>query len=417
MNNFLPEFKPGMGISGAFNKVHTIGWLGNLLSPQYDGAIIRLRPGDYIFPAQAAPTMMSIAIIAEDPGTVVLRMDSDRASGPVVNMIGETQGFLNFYLYGIVLDGWWDKADLIKSRFRDNIKFNLCFPRAWRGKLEKCKFRNFGAIGKDENGIYNEAFNGLRTWVGGPPSQALESIPQIEIVDCVVEDGHFEKGGYSTGLIVETSQPGAGDRFEFGLRTTKAAWVHRNRVNLPGGIAYGMANAENVLFEDNRAESCMCAFNWDTGNAKNIHIRDNTFLKCNTGLNLTGLGGGIELTGNTVEITKKPFRNTVLNRDEPQFFVKASRDVFSNNNLYVSHGPTDGLFEKCVPGAHDRVVLPGSSSTSEIEDLKGQIKELNKNLESCEKELGVSDLRNELLRGKLDEVKQAVGVLTKLNDA
>jgi hypothetical protein len=103
---------------------------------------------------------------------------------------------------------------------------------------------------------------------------------------------------------------------------------------VPGGIAYGAANSEQVVFLDCAAQDSKCAFNFDTGRLSKLSILHGRFLNCNQGIHIKPESGEHLRIENNIITLNKPFWNSVLSRHEDWYWIDAdSSPLHRNGNV------------------------------------------------------------------------------------
>jgi len=366
--------------------------------------------------AMVAPSGASITFVGRD-------------KQPISYMISEDHGLLEFYLHGIEFNCNWDGQTEARRLNRGNFKLGAVCVRTWRGKIDSCTVKHFGCDGKSLP-IGNEVFPlRLETYTGGKPTEhypawasslKTEPTPCIQITKCSVTDPHFVDGGYCTAIFVKTSQPNAGDRLPLGVRTTRAAAVTLNRVVVPGGIAYGCAQSDDVFFEGNRCKDTKCAFNFDTGDLRNSRICDNAFFNVSQGINLEGSSNNVKIEGNTIEVGK-PFFNPVTGLDEISYAVRLNHNT--DTTLRWNTFKTD--FDKPIIGYAKLInnttmrrkpvpVEPAAQpepvvSTAELDALKSRNADLT---ETCKELTG----KLTEARGRQDDLARQLRETDKVNE-
>ena len=164
------------------------------------------------------------------------------------------------------------------------------------GLIERVEVVNFGANGmRPLAGAGVEAFGILLT-----TADYGQTDTPLVIRNCRVGQFQALNGGYCTGISLVTRDPGPWTRANpYGKRTNRLALVESNEVfNLPGGIAYGCAFAEQVTFSRNKADGCATGFNCDSvgeGAADlvtGIVLEENLFTNVFSGINFGAPGFG-----------------------------------------------------------------------------------------------------------------------------
>ena len=351
--------------------------------------VLKLMSGSYTTEGFPLPNG-DYAIIAPE-GFVSIKLKASAYSAMGYHF-SENMGVKSLYLYNLTLDCDWDGNATARKAHAGNYKLGGVSVRAWQGKIERCNVKNFGCDGASLGDLGNEVFPlRLETYAGGPPYDQYvgwaaglkgESVPCVEIRGCKVIQPHFENGGYCTAIFVRTCQPNAGDRLPIGVRTTPAALVLDNTVEVPGGIAYGCAESDNALFIKNDAHLCKCAFNFDTGSAFNVQLRENKFAPLNQGINFTGASRDVQILSNHIECTSE-FFNAKLNRTEPTFTVRLKNNtstVVDANNITTAKGLPQAV-EGSYTGTNSFNSLglpPAAADPRELKALKTQLAEANR---------------------------------------
>jgi len=345
--------------------------------------VLKLMPGSYTTEGFPLPNG-DYAIIAPE-GFVSIKLKASAYSAMGYHF-SENMGVKSLYLYNLTLDCDWDGNATARKAHAGNYKLGGVSVRAWQGKIERCNVKNFGCDGASLGDLGNEVFPlRLETYAGGPPYDQYvgwaaglkgESVPCVEIRGCKVIQPHFENGGYCTAIFVRTCQPNAGDRLPMGVRTTPAALVLDNTVEVPGGIAYGCAESDNALFIKNDAHLCKCAFNFDTGSAFNVQLRENKFTPLNQGINFTGASRDVQILSNRIECTSE-FFNAKLNRTEPTFTVRLKNNtstVVDANNITTAKGLPQAV-EGSYTGTNsfNSLGLPPAAADTLVTALKVQL--------------------------------------------
>ena len=278
-----------------------------------------------------------------------------------------------FIVKDITLDGNWTGQS--EAETNGNFKIEPIVVQTIRGKVENVRVTNFGSNAKDYGNVGLECFPlCLLTFSNGEPFKypsayagliSKEDQTYIEISECEAINSFFSHGGYCTAIFTRTNFVGAGDRQSIGVRNTRAATIKNNYVSVPGGIAYGGASSEMVVFEGNVAENCKCGFNFDTYHADRIKIINNQFINCNQGINFAPSGGGKDvIIDRNIFTVGKQFFNTVLGTYEEFYAIKARycSNTTANNNYVL--GPSDANFKFLdgVSGSNNTVIKTGAGS-------------------------------------------------------
>lgn len=297
---------------------------------------ITLAPGNYSTSGVTLPRHASI--VGAGIGSTTIRMRDGAANGPPCpgfphcRVFSDSDWCFNLHISDLTIDCNWPQQTTAKAN--GNYKLDAIVVRTVRGIVERVEVINFGSNGKDYGSDGLECFPlFITTYASGAPFKyhAAHSVKAsdpadvsyIEIRNCEVHKPHFINGGYCTAIMVQTSLPEAGDRQPFGLRETLAASVIGNYVHAPGGIAYGAAQSERVLWQDNVCFGAVAAFNFDTGQAANLQIIRNHFLGVNQGINVTAAANSknVSIQRNSV-LLKEPYFNPLLGKLTPFFWVK-----------------------------------------------------------------------------------------------
>lgn len=320
-----------------------------------NSGVLHLHPGEYTLKGVSVPKLASIAIIGSGPLECVIKAepvpDPYPPAGGKLVMISDAAWATLFYAAGFTLDGSWDKQGA--GIATGNFKTEAIVMRGLQVKYEDVRFTNFGSAAKAHGQAGLEAmFLAATTFSNGPPfyfdvvfaSMVDEPVTFVEISHCTGDNLHYLDGGYSTPIFIRTNMPNEGDRQPWGVRTTPAGRVHHCRVNGPGGGAFGCAYSENVVFEDNHAENCQAFFNCDTGAVRNLTLRHNRAINCNSGINVTTRhprSANLDISNNVISLSE-PFYNAVLGRDMPFYAVRVdsfAHDAVCRDNVLI--GPDD----------------------------------------------------------------------------
>jgi hypothetical protein len=257
---------------------------------------------------------------------------------PHIRVISDNYWCELFVVKNLTIDCNWQKQPFATDVKTNNYKIEAITVRVIQGLVNKVRVTNFGCNAKGYGQTGLEAFPiGLTTFTNGTPykyySQYLylkdkEPITYTEISECIVDNGFFIGGGYCTAIFIRSNMPNEGDRQPFGTRDTLAGVVENNYVNVPGGIAYGAAISEQILFKNNIAYDCHAGFNFDTGESQNIEITKNQFLDVHVGINFTPSPNSknIKITNNVITLTEC-FYNKVLNDIQPSVGIKISNII------------------------------------------------------------------------------------------
>lgn len=294
------------------------------------GDCVRLLAGYYTTRGLMLPKVC--AIIGSGMGQTVITLKDDCTTNwsyPHCRMIYEANWCELAIVKDLTLNGNFSaqKTGIATG----NFKVEPVHIRSIRAKVENVYITDFGAAAAAYGQQGLEAFPlWLATFSSGAPRmydaqyaalRDTEATSFIEVVGCKVVSPTFMDGGYCTAIFVNTNQPNAGDRQAMGIRDCNAALVRGCYVSVPGGIAYGCAESEQVQFEGNIAEWCKCGFNHDTGRLIHARISGNLFLKCAQGVNVKPTGGSdVEVSHNGFLITE-PFFNPVTQQTEPGYTV------------------------------------------------------------------------------------------------
>jgi hypothetical protein len=413
-------------------------------------AVFVFLPGDYTTTEIQLPRGSRSAFIAKEAGTVKI---TGKATGDSITKIfGERSGVSEFYLYGLELDG-----DIKNDKTFENLlhigsyKVSPVSVRAWRGKVEQCTVTGHGADGRAHTSGWECFPLRLETYRGGAPfgdyepafvALKGEPTPCVEIRECVVHGGTYTNGGYSTDIFLRTCQPGEGDRFGPGIRDSVSGQVVGCQVDDPGAIAYGCAESEGVIFEDNLVLNAKCAFNFDTGSLYHCDIANNAFGGVNQGISLVGASRGVRVEKNTIHLTQDPFHNAVTGKDEAHFsfliknttnFVSDHNDVwvkgrdfeYATNTVYA--GALDDalkestLFAPDAPDIDDDVEAVPGTSQEYVEGLLLQVQELESQLAASKAAvlhgLQVRKETNEILEASKASEEKAVAQVLSLQNA
>lgn len=395
---------------------------GNLvITPTIDKVVYRLAPGRYETNGVSLPETCSL--IADEPGSVYIDLlPREPSNFHVPQMLYRNSHMMLFYAFGLTLNCNWKLWENKRRATNGNFKLGAFALRCWQGKVERCAVVDFGADGKNGD-EYNEVFPlRLDTYRGEKESENLP-IPCVEIAHCRVEKPHFVSGGYCTAIFSQTNQGTQnGDRFPIGTRTSQAAHIHDNIIEVPGGIGLGCADAERTLFESNQVVNSKCAFNFDTGSLYSSAIEANRIVNCAEGINLSGASNGVAIRRNTIDIGD-PFINTVVPGISLQFAVRLENNaktvVEANviktnsprpNELMLGQFTGDNQFEP-------RTQPPAVESPSEprILDLESRLKAVIEELEDAlrankalKDRLAAADRQIESYRTLNSELQQSV---------
>lgn len=193
--------------------------------------------------------------------------------------------------------------------------------------IERIKVINWGSNGINVD--YSEAFPIFGVTYSSETSHVL-------IQDCIVEKQFLYNGGYATAVMVQTMQPGAGDRIPYGTRKSESALVRRNQVYGVVGHGYGCGFSENVLFDNNICIDSKTGVNIDTGNNRNIKFTNNKFLLCTQGIHF---GNAYSFTfddfviKNNYFMLSTPFYNAFTSPPMSEFVygIRASGNTHNTN--------------------------------------------------------------------------------------
>ena len=304
-----------------------------------NSTVVRFAPGIYTLPGWMIPE--TSAWIGSDAGPVKLRIIPNPA-GPTdrhtPQAFARSLHCMLFYAHNIEFDMDWAAWMSIRNTSNGNFKLGCVALAAWQFKMNKCTIRRFGSDGEAYGNAGNEVFPILaKSWAGPGPNEQLRP-PCIEVSNCLIEDPYFFDGGYGTAIHPQTNQD-RGDRFIMGTRTTQAAHIHDNTINIPGGIGLGAGGdsggTEQAIYENNIITG-KCMFNCDTGRAHKLIVRDNTFVGPQ-GPNLEAPSSYCEFRNNHITITE-PFFNKVLDKVEDRwaFRLKNNQTTIVDGNLIVS---------------------------------------------------------------------------------
>jgi len=238
-----------------------------------------------------------------------------------------------FEIRNLTLDCQWP---LQSAREDENVKYGGVHANVIEGKVVNVRVINWGSNGL--NPASSEAFPiFLETF------SAEDTFLLIE--GCEVEKQHQYQGGYATAIMVQTMQPGAGDRIPEGTRQSLAGIVRNNRTVGIYGHGFGCGRSENVVFLDNVAVGCKTGFNCDTGHNRGIEISRNRFELCNQGVHVGNQSSGdfrdFRITENLMELNG-PWVNEFLTRPRTEYsyglrLAKQVRNCeFQYNRMWVS---------------------------------------------------------------------------------
>lgn len=400
-----------------------------------DSCSVHLAAGNYVTRGFKAPK--SFILQGEGKNNTVLKlMDNVRTANfnyPHIKMISDNDWSILFVVKNITLDGNWKGQS--EAETSGNFKIDPIVVKTIRGKVENVRITNFGCNGKAYGSLGLECFPlSLFTFSNGDPFKydpgflsliGKEDQTYLEISECEVLNPNFFFGGYATAIFVNTNFVGAGDRQIAGLRTSRSATVRNNYVSVPGGIAYGAASSEMVVFEGNVAVNTKCGFNFDTFAANRIKIINNQFINCSQGINFTPNYGGndIIIDNNTFVIGKK-FFNTVLGINEDSYAVKASycQNISANNN-YISC-PDDPTFKPLdgINGIGNTIIKsnaitiappPTVNNTQTVIDLTSTNETLRKQITLKDTQISNLLAQTNINNTQIDQLTKDNNILTK----
>lgn len=238
-----------------------------------------------------------------------------------------------FEIRDLTLDCQWP---LQSARKDESVRYGGVHANVSEGKVVNVRVINWGSNGLSPASsevfpIFLETYSAENTFV--------------LIEGCEVEEQHQYQGGYATAIMVQTMQPGAGDRIPEGTRQSLAGIVRNNRAVGIYGHGYGCGRSENVVFLDNVAVGCKTGFNCDTGHNRGIEISRNRFELCNQGVHVGNPSSGdfrdFRITENFIELNG-PWVNEFLTRPRTEYsyglrLAKQVRNCeFQYNRMWVS---------------------------------------------------------------------------------
>lgn len=358
---------------------------------------VHLASGEYLTNGFMVPR--DFILLGPGKYSAILKLEDNCTSNfgfPAVKMLADN-GWSNLFICkDLTLDCNWNGQPVATAG--NNYKLDAIVVQCIRGKVESVRVMNFGANGKAYGTLGLECFP-LSLWTvsNGDPFQydpiyngkkGTEDQTYLEISECEVIQPHFVYGGYCSAIFVKTSYPQAGDRQPMGVRTSRAATVKNNYVNVPGGIAYGSAQSEMVVFEGNIARDSKCGFNLDTGAADRISILGNQFLNCSQGISFVPENGGNKITiDDNLFLMGQKFFNPILQQYENWYAVNASRLTGSSANRNTVIGPDDPLLYFLGSGitgfGNVRIPIGGVTNQADIDALKATVATLNNQLASA----------------------------------
>jgi len=366
-------------------------------------ARVHFAPGEYLTRGFALPK----TVIWDAPdGDVTIKLRDNATDGlgyPHVRLVTDNGKWCDFVsLDGITFDGNWENQAGSQS---GNFKIEPVVINTLQGRVSNCTVRNFGSSARDYGKLGLEAFPlSLATVANGDPQfydlryAAIQELhpTRLEILDNLVELPHFAGGGYCTGIAVRTNVGmDAGDRQPMGTRTTQAALVRGNRVNVPGGICYGCAHVEQSVFERNWGTG-KCAFVLDTGRGLSVTVRQNVFQDVSQGPIIAPSGNGerIAVDDNLIMLGA-PFWNAVLAVFEPQWGIKGRFITSSSANRNTIMTPA-GWFGIALDGiAGDANGISTINGTAvDVAPLRIEIETLKEAVAS--RDISISKLRQKI---------------------
>jgi len=233
-------------------------WIGN-------SARVHLAPGVYGMREFLFPDTW---LLDAPAGDVTLKLADNAAPREGHwRMMRAKNGWASFVsISGIIFDGNWKNQPGIKTK---NFKIEPMTIRALQTRIQGCTVRNWGSCGDGVNYFLEAMPLNATTVASGDPAlyipgkrgyEKVELTPsRIEILDNVVELPNFVGGGYCTGIFVRTNMgTDSGDRQPMETRTTEAALVRGNMVNVPGGICYGGGGTKETLGRSFNLSSPVC---------------------------------------------------------------------------------------------------------------------------------------------------------------
>ena len=255
-----------------------------------------------------------------------------------------------FKLTYVTLDANWP---IQSARTMSSVKYGGVYIQATDIVFERIKVINWGSNGLNVD--FSEAFPIFGVTYSDEKTHIL-------IQDCIVEKQFLYNGGYATAIMVQTMQPGAGDRIPYKTRKSESALIRRNRVYGVTGHGYGCGFSENVLFDNNDCVDSKTGVNIDTGNNRGIKFTNNKFMLCNQGIHFGNAYSfefiDFEIKNNYFFITT-PFYNAYINppKSEYAYGVRVSGNttnaIISGNKVKSGcklSTYTDGIYGMAYAG-------------------------------------------------------------------
>jgi hypothetical protein len=317
-----------------------------------------------------------------------------------------------FIAKDLTVDCNWNGQKGLKG----NFKVDGIVVQTVRGKVDNVRVMNFGSDGGSYSDLGLECFPlSLWTFSNGSPFEYnsiynslidKEATTFLEISECEVVMPFFVSGGYCSAIFIKTNYPNAGDRQPVGKRTSISAIVRNCYANVPGGLGFGGAGSEMVIYEGNIAENCKAGFNFDTFKADRITIQGNQFINCNQGINFTPNEGGNNIQINkNIFVVGDPFFNPILKAYEEFYAIRCLYLTNSSANDNIIIGKSSGGFKFLdgIAGSNNTTTIIGAATTNSNADIVALNSELNdtKNLladsvaQNASLQNNITDLNNQ----------------------
>jgi len=385
------------------------------------GGVLKLTPGVYETTGLWLPE--KCALIATESGTVTIKLVPGKLTNPYMpTILARNSHLMEFYASGICFDCNWAALEEARAAAGGNFKLGAFALRCWQGWVDNCKVINFGADGAAYS-QGNEVFPlRLDTYAGPGSTEALPR-PCIEISRCHVSNPHFMNGGYCTAIFTQTNQGiSQGDRFPIGTRTGIVAHIHDNYVEVPGGIALGCAESEQVLFDKNTVINSKCGFNFDTGSAYNVRIRANSMNNVSQGINCIGASRSLVIDENEIElgepwIAEPQYAVNLQNNTTTTVERNTLRTDLLNPILGMFWGDGNLMLKKKIESNHtatiDTLNAQIGSLEKQIVELLENNRELDRRLEDVLYILGARETKIKGIEALVIEANVRIDELTK----
>lgn len=406
---------------------------------------VNLFPGTYH--TQGFQTPKTFSLSGDDADNTILKLkDSCRnnRSFPHLKMICDYNIWpYHFSIQDITLDGNWDGQEAYYNN--GNFKIEPLVVQAIQGSAKRIKVINFGCNAEKYGTEGFECFPlALQTFSNGEPFQYYSNLnylknaeprTYLEIIDCEVSKPHFLHGGYCTAIFVLTDYIGKGNRQPQSVRSTVSASVRNNLVEVPGGIAYGVASADAVVFDGNIAINTKAGFNFDTEIATRIKMTSNQFINCSQGIHFASYYGSEDcLFEKNLFVLSEPFFNPVTKVYEDSYCISAEKcknSLAVQNHLMIPSGikasTITGVQQEnnTVQMMSDRNIIADAAEisllSSRIEELRAEdskakalISSLSKEKETFFKKLQEAEARNQSTKQLIEDFKKSQNVLLDL---